>query len=449
MVYNTMKLKEQDQIYCDYYLPEHVFYDEMMSHDRVIRPHWNCLIQYLQNLGCDRLKLNSHEACRILRENGITYNIYGDSSDLNRLWKLDPIPMLFGKEEWTNLETALIQRAELLNRILDDIYGTMEIVKRRLLPVELIYGHGGFLRPCSGIKLRGKHQLFIYAVDLIRAADGQMIVIEDRTQAPSGVGYALENRTVVKRIFPDLFRAYKVHHLSLFFHSLRAGLHEVSPHKKDNPRIVVMTPGPRNETYFEHAYLASYLGYPLVQGNDLTVRDGRVWLKSIEGLQPVDIILRRVDDIFCDPLELRGDSVLGVAGLTEASRRGNVAVVNPMGSGVIENPGLLPFLPKLAKHFLGQDLLLPSIKTWWCGSAKDLSYVLNHMDSLVIKPVFRQCGDTIAFCSCLSKQELNSWRDVIKARPYSYVAQEEVMFSTAPCLTDCRVEPRHTCFVSF
>ena len=210
-----------------------------------------------------------------------------------------------------------------------------------------------------------------------------------------------------------------------------------------------MTPGPRNETYFEHAYLASYLGYPLVQGTDLTVRDSRVWLKSIEGLQPVDIILRRVDDIFCDPLELRGDSVLGVAGLTEAARRGNVTVVNPLGSGVVENPGLLPFLPKLSRYFLGQDLLMPSIKTWWCGRPKDLSYVLSHMDKLVIKPVFRQCGHRAAFCSALSKQELNSWRDVIKAHPCFYVAQDEVMFSTAPCLTESRLEPRHTAFRFF
>lgn len=444
-----MKIQKQDQLFCHYYKPDTEFYDEMMSRDRVIRRQWQNVIQYLQDLTCERLRLSTQEACRMLSENGVTYNIYGDSNGFSRLWELDSIPMVFGKDEWVKLEAGLTQRAELFNHILDDIYGEMEIINKRLVPLELIYGHGGFLRPCRGVKLLGKHQLFIHAVDVTRAKDGSMIVLEDRTQAPSGAGYALENRTVIKRIFSDLFKACRVHHLSFFFNALKVGLYEISPYNKDNPRIVMMTPGPRNETYFEHAYLASYLGFPLVQGSDLTVRDGRVWLKSIEGLQQVDIIFRRVDDSFCDPLELRGDSFLGVAGLTEAARRGNVAVVNPLGSGVLENPGLLPFLPKLAKHFLGEELIFPSTKTWWCGRPKDLNYVLNNLNKLVIKSIYRRCGDKAAFCSRLSKNDLASLREKIKARPYLYVGQEEIAFSTVPCLADTALEPRHAAFRFF
>ena len=232
--------------------------------------------------------------------------------------------------------------------------------------------------------------LTLYAADLVRCTDGHFRVLKDHTQAPSGMGYALENRTVMSRLIPSLFRDSHPHRLAPFFRRLRESLAALAPEGgREDPRVVIMTPGAHNETYFEHLYLSNYLDYTLIEGANLTVRDGRVWLKSVSGLEPVDVILRRVDDHFCDPLELRPDSLLGVPGLVEAVRRGRVAVANPLGAGVLESPGLMAFLPRLAKHLLGQELRLPSVATWWCGQPRELDYVLANLPKLVLRPINR------------------------------------------------------------
>ena len=316
--------------------------------------------------------------------------------------------------------------------------------------MELVYNHGGFLRACDQIRHNGRHQLVLYAADLARGPDQNMWVLADRTQAPSGTGYALENRLAMSRVLPTLLRNAQVHRLEPFFQSLRAGLNSIAPDQTDVPRVVVLTPGPFNETFFEHAYLASHLGYPLVQGDDLTVREGYVWLKSLTGLQRVDVILRRVDDNYCDPLELREDSRLGVPGLLEVARRGNVAIANPLGSSVLENPGLQPFLPGIAQHFLGHSLSLPSIATWWCGQPRELEYVISNIHQLVIKPIYRKPGVRSVFGHLLSKQELSEWRARICADPAFFVGQEHESFSTAPSLVGNGYEPRQTllrCFL--
>jgi uncharacterized circularly permuted ATP-grasp superfamily protein/uncharacterized alpha-E superfamily protein len=424
-------------------------YDEMLDGDGRIRPHWEYVIRALRTLGTAELERRGAEAAKLLRENGVTYNVYGDPAGQSRPWQLDPVPLLVSSEEWGIIESGLLERAELLNLILADIYGPRELIRKGLLPLELIYSHGGFLRACDQIALRGKHQLVVYAADLARGPDDRMWVLGDRTQAPSGAGYALENRVAMTRVLPSLFRDSHVHRLALFFQSLRAGLNAIAPPAADNPRVVVLTPGPLNETFFEHAYLASYLGYPLVQGDDLTVRDGYLWLKSLNGLERVDVILRRVDDDFCDPLELREDSRLGVAGLVEVVRRGNVAIANPLGSGVLENPGLLAFLPGIAKHFLGRRLRLPTAATWWCGQPRELDYVLANLDQLVIKPTYRSPGVRSVFGHQLSRQELADWRDRIRARPAFYVGQEHEGFSTVPSLVPGGLEPRHAVLRSF
>lgn len=417
-------------------------YDEMLDPHGQVRRHWADFTLGLQSLGSAELALRHREALKLLRENGVTYNVYGDPDGINRPWQLDTLPLLISSAEWQDIESGLKQRAELLNLILADLYGPRELIRKKLLPLELIYNHGGFLRACDQVRLPGRRQLILYAADLARGPDDKFWVIGDRTQAPSGAGYALENRVAVSRVLPHIFRDIHPHRLLHFFQSMQAGLNDIAPSHAESPRVVVLTPGPFNETFFEHAYLASFLGYPLVQGDDLTVRDGHVWLKSLTGLQRVDVILRRVDDGYCDPLELREDSRLGIPGLLEVARRGNVAIANPLGSSLLENPGIQAFLAGIAEHFLGQALELPSAATWWCGQARERDYVLAHMEELVLKPITRQPGLPSVFGHLLSHAEKETWRARILAQPELFVGQEHVSFSTAPCITETGLEPR-------
>ena len=439
-------------------LPHGEQIDEMLSSDRQINPHWRAFMQVLDTLGLEEMASRHKEIQRLLRENGVTYVVHGEQQE-HRPWELDPIPLIISDTDWNIISEGLIQRAELFNLILTDIYGERRLIKDGLIPPEVIYAHTGFLRACVGLIPPGFPFLLNYAADLARGPDGRMWVLGDRTQAPSGAGYALENRTALARALPNLFGEVGVHRLSFFFRTLQNSVVDlqyqienatrITPYQKDNPHVVVLTPGPLNETYFEHAYLASYLGYTLVQGDDLTVWDGRVWLKSLDGLRPVDIILRRVDDIFCDPLELRQDSRLGVAGLLEVIRQGNVIVVNPPGSGVLDNPGLLPFLPNIAKHLMGEDLRLPSVATWWCGQPKQRDYVLANLKKLVIKPIYRQQRGRPSFGTELSNAELDTLRAQINAEPHLYVGQEYIHFSTTPSLIDGKLEPRRAILRSF
>lgn len=419
-------------------------YDELWENPHRPRAHWEHFLHALNALGVEELEKRRQEARRQILDNGVSYTVYGDPQGLDRPWELDPIPVLIDSHEWAYTESGLIQRAELLNLILQDIYGPRELIRKRLLPQEIVFRHSGFLRTCAHLLQPARHLLILYAADLVRAEDGRFYVIDDRTQAPSGAGYALENRIVTSRVLPSLFRDSQVHRLALFFRTLRMTLSSIAPARQDNPNIAILSPGPLNETYFEHAYLANYLGYPLVQGSDLTVRGNRVWLKSLDGLQPVDVILRRVDDHWCDPVELREDSQIGVAGLMQAVRAGNVALANPLGSGVLENPGLMPFLPAIAKHFLGKDLLLPSVKTWWCGHPDHLKWVLSRFDDLVIKTISPSysTGARVRFSAQLDRDQKQALLAQIKADPALYVAQERLSPSTAPAFLDGGLHPK-------
>jgi uncharacterized circularly permuted ATP-grasp superfamily protein/uncharacterized alpha-E superfamily protein len=432
-----------------YYETQLGIHNEMYAAENKALPYWQRLMASLETMGSENLELRRREAQRLLRENGVTYNVYGDEQNLTRPWKLDPVPLLISSDEWRVIEAGLKQRAELLDLILKDIYGKQTLLKKGLLPAELIFGHEGFLHPCVGTLQHQKRLLTLYSANLARGPNGRMWVLDDRTQAPSGSGYALENRTVMRRVFPDIFGETHVLRLSGFFKSLRKGLVEIAAHGKEDPRIVILTPGPLNETYFEHAYLAAQLGFTLVQGADLTVRDGKVWLKSLAGLQAVDVILRRVDDSFCDPLELRSSSQLGVAGLLEAVRRGNVAIANPLGSSVLENPGLLAFLPQLSRYFLNEDLKLSSVATWWCGQRLERDFVLQNLDSLVIKPINRSQGNHALFGGLLNHQEKEQLRRLIIAKPYSFIGQEQASFSTLPAFIDHQIEPRNAVLRNF
>ena len=423
--------------------------DEMLDPTGDVRPHWRYVAQALDTLSQDELARRQREARRLILENGVTYTIHGDPQGLERPWKLDPIPYLVASDEWAAIESGLMQRAELMNLLLKDLYGPQELIKKGILPLELGYGHGGFLRPCHGIPFPHEHALVFYAVDLARGTDGHMWALGDRTQAPSGAGYALENRVVMTRILPSLFRDAHVHRLALFFQNLRASIAALAPRPDEEARVVVLTPGPLNETYFEHSFLASYLGYTLAQGDDLTVRDGRLWLRSMKRLEPVDVILRRVDDHYCDPLELRPDSRLGVPGLTEAVRRDHVRVINPLGSSVLENAGLYAYLPDIARHLLGQELELPSVPSWWCGDAKARSHVLANLGRLLIKPIYREAGTRTIDGAKLGEAERDALKARIKARPHRFVGQERMAFSTVPTLVENGIEARQAVLRSF
>ena len=432
-----------------FYAPRLEAYDEMYAGEGKILPHWQVLMQELDQLGREGLERRHLEAQRLLRENGVTFNIYDGLRGMARPWELDPIPLFISAEEWSIIEAGLVQRAELLNLVLADIYGPQQLLKEGLLPPELVFGHAGFQRSCVGSIKADDRALTICSSNLARGPDGRMWVIDDRAQSPSGAGYALENRMVMTRIAPALFRDCYVRRLAGFFQPFRDRLASLAPQNREDPRIVVLTPGPYSPSYFEHAYLANYLGYTLVQGDDLSVRDGRVWLKSLEGLHQVDVILRRVDDAYCDPLELREDSRLGVTGLLQSARLGHVAIANPIGSCVLENPGLLAFLPGIAKHFFGEHLKLPSVATWWCGQENERRFVLENLEKLVIKTIHRTRGYRSIFGAQLTQSEQAELRERILHKPYLYTGQEMVSFSTAPSLVDGQVEPRHAILRSF
>ncbi len=402
-------------------------FDEMRAPDGDVRPHYETLLSELDALGTEEIRRRRDSCEQIIHEQGITYTVYGDSRGAERPWQLDPIPLVISQKEWRGVEAALIQRATLINRILADCYGKQDLIRTAWLPPALVFAQPDFLRPVHGLKPPGDTSLHFYAADLARSPDGRWWVISDRTQIPTGAGYALANRLVTSRIFPEAFRSCHVHRLAGFFREMQESLTALATRRTDSPRVVVLTPGAYNETYFEQAYLARYLGYTLVEGQDLTVRDDRVFLKTIGGLEPVDVILRRVDDDFCDPLELRKDSMLGVPGLIEAARAGNVAIANALGSGLLQSPAFKSFLPGLCRHVLGEKLLMPSVATWWCGQKNAEDYVLSHLDKLTVKPAFRPQQEMDS--EVLSNDEL---RARIRFQPHLWVAQEKVELSTAP-----------------
>ncbi|TXS89227.1 circularly permuted type 2 ATP-grasp protein [Parahaliea maris] len=405
-------------------------YTEAHSPGGEVRPHWEYLLGSLGEFNPDERGERQRMVERILRDDGVTYNDYTTGGS-GRDWRLDPVPLLLDSREWQNIESGVRERAELLNLVLQDLYGPRSLVRLGIIPPELVFGHPGFLRVCDGISLPGDQPLIQYAVDMLRGPDGRAKVISDRTQVPSGAGYALQNRIVMSRVFPSLFRDSHVHRLSLYFNSLRARLNALGPNG-GLPRVVMLTPGIYNETYYEHLFLANHLGYSLVQGNDLTVRDGYVWLKTLNGLRRIDVILRRVDDNYCDPVELKPDSQLGVAGLLEVVRAGRVVVANPLGSGVLENTALLKYLPAAARHLLGREPALEAVPTRWCGDREDLAAVLANLEQMVIKPVWRAIDSRTVHAGSLSKAERETLRAAIQARPGDYCAQEYIAPSLAP-----------------
>lgn len=416
------------------YAPLSGRYDEMLGAPGVPRPQWDAFLRSLAARQGPQVGQTLSLIERDIRENGITYNVYADPQGADRPWEVDPLPLLLSASEWADIEAGIAQRADLLNRVLADIYGPQDLMRCGAIPPAIIFGHSGFLHPAQHIEPPGGVHLVNYAADLARSPDGKWWVVSDRTQAPSGAGYALENRLVISRVFPQMFRELHVQHLASFFDAMRESLLRWAPKGDGPPLIVLLTPGPYNETYFEHALLARYLGFPLVEGSDLTVRDGRVWMKTVEGLKRVHAMMRRQDDNYCDPLELRSDSALGVPGLTDCARRGNILLANALGSGVLESGALLGYLPALSERLLGEPLKLPSVATWWLGEPAAFTDAWKRLDHLIIKPLERSMAEPAVFGADLKAAERLALHDQVAARPQRYVAQEWVHVSQAPVL---------------
>ncbi len=409
--------------------------DEMLDAQGAVRTAWTELATQLDWAGPNGLIARGADTRRLLADDGVSHRPPGGEGE--QPWALDPLPVLLDAARWTELAAGLAQRAELLDRLLADLYGPRRTLRSGLLPLELVLGHEGYVRGWArGAGTPARRELFLAGADVARTAEGWHL-LSDRVQAPSGAGYAMANRRVVARVLPAVHRRSGIQRLGPFFDAVRSGLQELAPDgdRPDGPRVVLLTPGPQAETAFEQALLSSLLGFPLVLGSELTVRAGRVWQRALGRLEPVDVILRRVDAAWCDPLDLRQDSQLGVPGLLEAARLGTVAVVNGIGSGVVENPGLLPYLPVLATALLDEPLTLPAAPTWWCGDPIGRSHVLARMPELLIKPIARTTDRTTLVGAELTAAERADLAARIEAEPHAWVGQELLRPSTAPVIT--------------
>ena len=408
-------------------------YHELLDDHGRVRAHWRGVLGRVEGNEPAQMRARGEYVARQIRENGVTYNVYADAKGTDRPWELDLLPQVIDAAEWEHLAAGIAQRAALLDAVLADIYGPQRLLAEGLLPPELVFGHDNYLGASCGVRPPGDIFLHVYAADLARAPDGAWWVVADRTQAPSGAGYAVENRQIISRAFPDLFHELHVRDLSTFVRTLQDTLQNCAPVARgETPLSVLLTPGRFNETYFEHVYLARLLGVPLVEGQDLTVRADTVYMKTLGGLKRVHSILRRVDDDYCDPLELRGESALGVPGLAAAARAGRVLIANALGSGVIESPGLMGFLPRICERLRGEPLLLPSVATWWCGEAAVREEALAELQRLVVKAAFPSRRIEPIFGPSLNRAPLADLRARIEAEPQHWVAQELIDLSLAP-----------------
>lgn len=412
-----------------------VGYDELIDPAGAVRAGWTEIAELITDRGDDGLAQLRDTVARLVANDGITAgeadldDVAGGAGMALQTWDLDGIPLLLSTADWETLDAGIVQRSRLLDAVLADLYGERRALSTGILPPELLFGHPGYLRAVQGVANPGRHQLFLHGCDVSRAADGRFVVNADRTQAPSGVGYALADRRVIARAVPDLYERIGPRPATPFAQSLRLALIDAAPAAAEDPVVVVLSPGIHSETAFDQAYLATVLGFPLVESADLVVRDGKLWMRSLGSLKRVDVVLRRVDAGYADPLDLRADSRLGVAGLVEVQRRGAVSVVNTLGSGILESPGLQRFLPQLATELLGETPLLDTPALYWGGIDAERSHLLSAMSSLLIRSTV---GAPTVVGPALSAAQRADLAARIEAAPWQWVGQELPEFSSAP-----------------
>ncbi|MBK9697637.1 MAG: circularly permuted type 2 ATP-grasp protein [Propionibacteriaceae bacterium] len=413
-------------------------YDELVDATSV-RPHYARVADTIESLGLTGLLAARAETRNLVADEGVTYGSVAAHTD--RRWAIDPIPLVIAPQEWTDLERGLAQRAQLLDLILSDLYTERTLLRRRILPAAAVLSHPGFLRQADRVAPGPGRQLMLTATDLARDDTGRWRVISDRTQAPTGAGYAMVTRHIVSRVMAGLHRSSDLARLRGFFHTMAASLMDAAPSTAETPRVVVLSPGSTSESAFDLSYLATMLGFPVAEADDLVTSHGRAWLRAGDRLEPVEVILRRVDAVMSDPLEFRGNSEIGLPGMIEAARNGLVTLANPVGAGVLDNPALIAHLGPIAEALLGEAPLLDSPPTWWCGDRSGLSHVLANLDSLVIKPTGRGAAP-VRYGWELSSGERAALAEEMAAEPWAWCGQEPLELSTAPVVTKGGLEPR-------
>jgi len=417
------------------------FFDEMFDNDLKVKPHYSLFHKRLSKMGSKKLNVLQHSTDRAQLSLGMTFNVYSDNQGIERILHLDIIPRIINGKDWDVIDRGLKQRIVALNLFLDDLYNDQKILKDKIIPKELILSSSTYLKECIGLKPPGAVWSHITGTDIIRGGNGEFLVLEDNLRVPSGVSYMLENREILKRTFPELFEKLNVRPVYDYTHSLRDMLESMS--RRSPAKIAVLTPGIYNSAYFEHAYLAQQMGAELVEGRDLVVRDGFVHMITTNGLEQVDVIYRRVDDDFIDPLVFRKDSVLGTPGLFEAYKKGNVVLVNAPGTGVADDKAVYAYVPRIIKYYLGEDMILPNVQTYICDEEQDLKYVLENIDKLVVKQTDASGGYGMLIGPKSTKSEQKEFIEKIKKNPRNYIAQPTINLSRVPTLTDQGIEGRH------
>lgn len=418
-------------------------YDEMFDARGVPREHYAVLFERLQTYDAESLRQRQAAADLAFLHQGITFTVYGQSQGTERIFPYDLIPRIITADEWTVIESGLTQRLTALNLFLKDIYSEGKVLADGVVPRALVYSCKHYRREMQGIAIPRDVYVSVAGTDLVRLPDGRFAVLEDNLRVPSGVSYMLTNRQVIKRTFPLLFSSYDVRPVDHYGQALLATLRALAPPFRINPTIVLLTPGVYNSAYFEHTFLARQMGIELVEGRDLFVHESVVYMRTTAGPRRVDVIYRRVDDDFLDPLAFRPDSTLGVPGLFNAYRAGNVAVTNAVGTGVADDKALYAFVPALIKYYLSEEPILPNVHTWLLSNASDRQYVLEHLDELVVKAVGESGGYGMLIGPHSTARERDEFRRLILHNPRNYIAQPTLALSAAPCFVDGRIEPRH------
>jgi uncharacterized circularly permuted ATP-grasp superfamily protein len=418
-------------------------YDEMRTARGGVRPHYAALAKRIATLSADELNERQRTLERFFLLQGITFTVYGAESSTERIIPTDLLPRIITAPEWATIEKGLIQRLKALNLFLADIYSGQQILMDGVVPRELVLTTPAYRREMQNLYVPHGAYANVCGSDLIRQPDGAFAVLEDNLRVPSGVSYMLANREAAKRVFPGTFRGAGVRPIERYPDLLLSTLKSMAADWRPNPQVVVLTPGVYNSAYFEHAYLARLMGAPLVEGRDLVVHDNMVYMRTTTGLRRIDVIYRRVDDDFIDPLTFRRDSGLGVAGLFNAYRAGNVVICNAPGTGVADDKAVYAYVPEIIRYYLGEDAILPNIETYLCREPAQLSHTLANLDKLVVKAVGASGGYGMLVGPHSTRAQREAFAEALKADPANYIAQPTIQLSTAPCLVDHAIEPRH------